>query len=439
MILGDNPNAPQNTGSRATLDDLFRRTATRRPDALALIDPPDRQAVTGDPPRRLTYAQADRMVSAIAGRLRRLDLQTDAVIGIQLPNVVESVLTLLAVLRAGMIAAPLPLLWRRAECAAALARLGAKALICCGRVGAADHGELARHVAAGTFAIRHVGGFGKNLPDGVIPFDDLYDVDTPELLSATERGGNPAAHVAVVTWDVSSDAAGGGLVPVGRSHAELLAGGMACVLESRSVPEGVILSCVPAHSFAGLSLTLSQWLFTGGTLALHHAFDPDVFAAQCAEHDCDLAVLPGPMLAPLGEVGLLDPFENLKAVQAVWRAPERLAGSGAWHNPQTPVVDILVFGETGLIPARRDLDGKPAAIPLGIVTAPRGTTGGIPVAEIKRGDAGTILMRGGMVPHHPYPLHAERGAWEREYRPLPSSSSPISRMLKKGLPLGPLA
>ena len=49
-------------------------------------------------------------ISAIASRLRRLGLHTDAIVGIQLPNTVESVLTLLGVLRAGMIAAPLPLL-----------------------------------------------------------------------------------------------------------------------------------------------------------------------------------------------------------------------------------------------------------------------------------------------------------------------------------------
>ena len=53
------------------------------------------------------------MISAIAARLRALGLHTDAVVGVQLPNTVESVLTILGVLRAGMIAAPLPLLWRR--------------------------------------------------------------------------------------------------------------------------------------------------------------------------------------------------------------------------------------------------------------------------------------------------------------------------------------
>jgi len=77
VILGDTLNATgPMTGEtdlpavRATLDDLFRRAAAARPDALALIDPPDRPSFTDGPVRRLTYAQADRAISALAARLR---------------------------------------------------------------------------------------------------------------------------------------------------------------------------------------------------------------------------------------------------------------------------------------------------------------------------------------------------------------------------------
>src|SRR3982750_2833776 len=70
---------------KATLDDLFRRAAASRPDALALIDPPDRPSFTDGAARRLTYAQADRAISALAARLRGLGLPTDSVVAIQLP------------------------------------------------------------------------------------------------------------------------------------------------------------------------------------------------------------------------------------------------------------------------------------------------------------------------------------------------------------------
>ena len=68
-ILGEAASSaaqPQQGGSRVTIDEIFRRVAQRRPEALALADAPNRETFTDGPPLRLTYAQADRMVSAIA-------------------------------------------------------------------------------------------------------------------------------------------------------------------------------------------------------------------------------------------------------------------------------------------------------------------------------------------------------------------------------------
>ncbi len=133
MILSG---TPKTDGNRVTLDDLFRRAGVRHADALALVDPPDCERLTGRPPRRLTYAQADRAISALAARLRSFGLQTDTVVAIQLANTVDSIIALLGVLRAGMIAAPLPLLWRMRETVDALSPIGAKAIITSTRIGA---------------------------------------------------------------------------------------------------------------------------------------------------------------------------------------------------------------------------------------------------------------------------------------------------------------
>jgi acyl-CoA synthetase (AMP-forming)/AMP-acid ligase II len=78
---------------------MFRRLAQRQPNAPALSDPPNRESFTDGAPRRLTYAEADRMVAAITGRLRRMGLLVDAVIGVQMPNIVENILAMLGVLR----------------------------------------------------------------------------------------------------------------------------------------------------------------------------------------------------------------------------------------------------------------------------------------------------------------------------------------------------
>ena len=177
MILADPRGRATTTriGGRITLDELLRRAALRRPDALAVLDPPNREAVVGGKPRSLTYKQAEHVVSAIAGRLRCMGLHTDGIVALQMANTVESLLTLLGVLRAGLIAMPLPALWRRSEMVAALSRVSPTALIVSGRMGTTDHYALAMQVAAEIFPIRYVCGYSAGAPDGLVPFDNLFD------------------------------------------------------------------------------------------------------------------------------------------------------------------------------------------------------------------------------------------------------------------------
>jgi len=412
VILHDRRGQPATTriGGRATLDELLRRAAQRRPNAIALIDPPNRENFTDGEPRRLTYAQADRMVSAIAGRLRRIGLNTDAIVGVQLANTVDAVLTLLGILRAGLIAMPLPLLWRRAEMAAALSRVSASALIVTGRVGATSHFDLAMNVAAEIFPIRYVCGFGRGAPDGIIPLDDLYTAQRLDPLPslAAERAGEPGpgAHLAVISWDLTAE----GLVPVARNHAELIAGGLGVLLESRMTQDAVILSTMMTSSFAGLAVAVVPWLLSAGSLALHQPFDAEAFMIQRQTVGPDTVIVPGPVIGPLAESGHLGADHGLKSLIGVWRAPERLMHAPAWHDTRVRMTDVPVFGETGLIAACRSQSGKPAAIPLGLVFAPRAPKGTVVVADIAATPAGTVALRGPMVPRVAFPPGAERGS-----------------------------
>lgn len=406
MILDDEPRPnPVSADARTTLDEIFRRTAARRPQGLALADAPNRSAFTDGAPRYLTFAQAEAAVVALADRLQRLGLPADSVVGVQLAHTVESIVTLLAVLRAGLIAAPLPLLWRRAECVAALSQVGAKALITCARVGETSHATLAMEVAAALFPVRYVCAFGDELPEGVIPLDDIFAPAVPPAMpfTAVERNGPPAAHLAAVTFDTTAD----GVVALARSHVELLAGGVAGVLEARMAPESMLLSGLPLSSFAGLALCVVPWLLTGGALLLHQPFDRAVLAAQLEDLRCDHAVLPGPLAGRLADAQLLSATHGLKSVLGVWRAPERLVSSPSWTLPDVTLIDVSVFGETALIAAARR-EGRPVPFAAGPVTAPYRAAGAVTVCEIARTKAGTLAFRGPMVPRRAFPPGGER-------------------------------
>jgi hypothetical protein len=408
MILGDSlaatAAAPPNGQRRLTIDEVFGRIAHKYPDRPALIDAANRETFTDGVPRGLTYAEADRVVTAIAGRLHRMGLAADSVVAIQLPNTVDAILLLLGVLRAGLIAAPLPLLWRRAEMVAALARLGAKALITCGRAGSFQHAQFALRIASEVFSIRYVCAFGGNLPDGVVPFDDLIAADEREAPPPLERQHAAAAHLAFITFDVGE----GGIVPVARNHLEVVAGGLGVALEGRLSQDARILSAILPASFAGLSLTFTPWLLSAGTLSLHHPFDDDVLLQQRRDDRCTTLILPGPVALRLAEAGAFASEGDGGNIIAAWRAPERIATSPVWRERDAALVDVAIFGEAGLVAARRGANGRAAAIPFGAVAAPRGSTGAVVVAEILRTAASTVALRGPLVPRHAFPPGIER-------------------------------
>ena len=364
MIVGGRAQGDE----RTTLDDLFRRAAVANADGIALAD---------DSGRQLSYAEADRVIWAIAGRLRALGIAVDGVIGVQMPNTVAGALTLLGILRAGMIAALLPMLWRESEIVAALSNISVKAMLTTGRIGSADHAALAMRAAAGLFSIRHVCGFG-DCPDGVVALDDVFDVRT-DTSSLAPRDGNPAAHAAVVTFEPTPR----GIQPVVRNHAQLITGGHAVTSAAELTSTSILLSAMPLASFAALAGIMVPWLMSGGRLVLHQPLDVDAFASRA--DGANVIALPGALVPAFAGTG--------RTVIAHWRAPERIDPRPLPGN----IVDVISFGEFASHVARRDGQGCLAPPVLGTNYLPGHCPDRPNVLEAKRTPAGTLALRGRVV------------------------------------------
>src|SRR5882672_10365736 len=138
--------AVTHSNASPTLDVLFQRILARQPNGLALLDPLNKQRVTGQPPKRLTFAQAD----------------------------------------------------------------------------------LAMNAAAECFSIRHVCGFGDDLPEGMASLDRAIAAESPIRRTVIQDG----RKAAIVTFDVTSD----GFRAVPRTHLSVIAAGLAISLES-DVPQ----------------------------------------------------------------------------------------------------------------------------------------------------------------------------------------------------------
>lgn len=377
------------TNVSPTLDGLFRRILARKPDALALLDPLNKQRVTGQPPKRLTFAEADRAIAALSAHFIEAGLPNNSVIALQLPNTVEFMLTVLAAHRAGLVVAVFPLLWRQAELTVALNRIGARAIVTTSKIDGVSHADLAMNAAAEAFSIRHVCGFGNELPEGMASLDDAIEGQSTTTRTVVQDG----RKAAMISFDVTAD----GFRPVPRTHLSLIAGGLALSLES-DMPQGsTVMSAFAPSSFAGLTSSLVLWLLSAGTLALHHPFDNDVLEQQINEQSCQVLVAPAQLALRLDEINLASRLPTLRNVIGLWRAPEQVASSPHWTSEQAMLTDVYLFGEAGLFSARRTADGAPAAILPGQHGAPRDVAGSSIAGEIFLTPTGTLALRGPMV------------------------------------------
>jgi hypothetical protein len=372
-----------------TLEGLFRRVLARQPDTLALLDPVNKARVTGLPPKRLTFAQADRAISALAAHFIEAGLPANSVIAIQLPNTVEFMLTVLAAHRAGLIVALLPLLWRQAELTVALNRSGARAIVTMSKIDGVSHADLAMNAAAEAFSIRHVCGFGNDLPEGMASLDEAL-VSGSETSRVITHDGRRAA---IISFDVTSE----GFCAVPRTHLSLIAGGLAMFLEGDVAQGARMMSAFAPSSFGGLTSSLLVWLLAGGTLALHHPFDGDALEQQINEDGCDTLVAPAQLALRLAETDMPSRLPTLRNVIGLWRAPEQITSSPPWTTPSTTLTDVYLFGEAGLFGARRAADGAPAPILPGPHGAPRHVAGSSIAGETLITPKGTLGLRGPMV------------------------------------------
>ena len=251
--------------SDVPLDELFRQTAAEHPDRLALVDAPDRSTWTGGAPRQLSYAEADQEIDRLAAFYSTVGLTADHVIGVQAPNTVDTVIAVLAALRADLIVSPLPLHWRQKNVLEALNSIGAKGLHCRGprgnprgRRGRAGCGRgpvfpalclRSRQGCAGR-ADRTWADAGRNGQRTDLQF------------SPSERP-DPADHTATICWSRSGEEN----VPVTRCHNHWVAAAQMVVHEAHFKDGGSLVLPYSLSGLTGLGGGLVPWLLTGGTLA----------------------------------------------------------------------------------------------------------------------------------------------------------------------------
>ncbi len=280
MILASRQQIEQYTqqgvwGEKTLIED-FRGHARTMPTRTAIVDPPNKEGHTGTAPERITYAELDKAVESTAAALREAGIGKDDVVLVQLPNCWELAMLYLAVARAGGTISPVPMQWRKKEIGYVCDLARARAFFTVEEFHGFAHGQMGRELAEKTECLEKVFSFadlramaqsGGALDPGDMPVggNDIFTICWTSGTEARPKGC-PLSHN---NWRCQSSLA--------------LAGG--------AEPGDVMLTAGPLVNMASVGTVFIPWILYGGTMVLHHPFDPALLLKQMVEEQINYTLL----------------------------------------------------------------------------------------------------------------------------------------------------
>lgn len=290
-----------------TLLDILYRSAAQHPEKEALVDPYNRPALTGQDPKRFTYAEMIQAIDRIAVAFEIAGIGRDDVVLVQLPNIVEMILCYFAAARVGAIASPLSAMAREHELTTALKDTGARAMVTLPFFHGFDHAKMAHAFREKTPCLEHLFWVGPDRQADGHWFEDILqgDVDATSL-DGKQSGPN---EVFTICWTSGTEAAPKG---VPHTHNEWINLGRV-VVEGCQLERGFnIHGSFPVINMSGFGGLFTPWVLTGGKFALHHPFDQDVFFDQLAKEELDYTLMPPALLDTIAKSPIAETMRNLQ-------------------------------------------------------------------------------------------------------------------------------
>jgi acyl-CoA synthetase (AMP-forming)/AMP-acid ligase II len=339
----------------------FARNVAERANSVCLVDAPGTVASLGRDPVRLTWAELDAAVDRCAGMFHAHGVAAGDVLGIQIPNSVELVITYLALNRLGAILSPYATAYRRHEIAqlAAIARVR-------GFVTAAVHSgrDLREDIAAvadGQPGAESIFVWNGKPARGDIP------LSLPDVLCGPEPSTQYRSHVAGLrprpndcTMIMFTSGTTGVPKGVPRAYGDSMASARNTVGVPGLTSDDVLLNSMPmvnAGSIAGIFL---PWLLTGCRLVQHDPFDLHVFAAQIEQERVTYTVVPPTILNDMVCADGVFTAYDLSSLRAVGAGSAPLSGWAISRWEQDHGVEIInFFGSTEGLQLTSDADTVP--------------------------------------------------------------------------------
>jgi acyl-CoA synthetase (AMP-forming)/AMP-acid ligase II len=288
--------------SPKNLIDLFKDHVRKSPDHVCIVDPSDREALTGIEPERLTYAEFDRAVEAISNGLAEVGIGEDDIVVVQLPNTWELAGLYLAIALKGGIICPVPMLWRKAELSQIVQITGAKMMITVRAFKNYLHAGLGASLAAAFPSLQ-----------SIILLDDIRRMSRGPVSQTSERLAVSADDIFTICWTSGTEA-----VPKGCPLSHNNWKGMA-LLQGESAglrPGDNMMTAGPLVNMASVGTVFIPWVVLGGTLVLHHPFSPEIFLEQMVRERVNYTLLVPAVTNMIAKNPRVDSFD-LSAVRSI--------------------------------------------------------------------------------------------------------------------------
>ncbi len=290
-----------------TLHSLLAAQVAQRPNALAVADQPNKIALTGDTPARLSFAELAIASDALAAQLLDHGLGEGSRIMVQLPNISELVVCFFAASKLGAVLSPLPV------------QYGAHEIHMLGEIL-----EPALFIACGNFRGEDLSNTVRKALPGIPVHCAGQDID---CLAAALTAGAEAALIAyratlednanrIVTVCWTSGTTG---TPKGvpRSHNMWLATARATAEAAEYQAGEHLLNPFPLVNMAAIGGFLYAATELGCSLFLHHPFDPPLYLKQMQDEQINFTIAPPAVLNQLAANPILWNTFNFSALRAI--------------------------------------------------------------------------------------------------------------------------
>ncbi|MER1956127.1 MAG: class I adenylate-forming enzyme family protein [Solibacillus sp.] len=270
-----------------TVQHYLQQFVESSPTKTAVIDPLNKATLCNTPLLSLTYEQLQQKIDQVASALHDQGIGKDDIVAIQLPNVVELVISYFAILKVGAISSPIPIQYREFECLQLLQALNAKAVVTMQQINDRQYAEMYAKLQDQVPSLNTIFTFdGASEVSVFIDFEQQSIHELPNI-------DVTANDIFTVCWTSGTEGKPKG---VPRSHNEWLVSAYASVDAAKLSADDRILLTFPLVNMAGIGGVLVPWVVTGGTLVLHHPFDFPTFLAQIGSERITYTLVPPSLL-----------------------------------------------------------------------------------------------------------------------------------------------